>query len=156
MRGALRPGALAALLAASTLGPGTATAHSTGPALPDAFIQGAFAPAFVPPEPGSYELPAIKRVGTFTLRDTAGRAVDTRAVMAGKIAVVSFIYTASGSPGLPLASQTLRDLRPGSARRASRGRPRSSRSASIPSGIIRPSSPSTLRSTTPIPRSGAS
>jgi len=91
MRGALRPGALAALLAASALGPGTATAHSTGPALPDAFIQGAFTPAFVPPEPGSYELPAIKRVGTFTLRDPAGRAVDTRACC-------------------PLASQTLRDL----------------------------------------------
>jgi cytochrome oxidase Cu insertion factor (SCO1/SenC/PrrC family) len=50
-------------------------------------------------------------VGAFTLRDTAGRAVDTRAVMAGKIAVVSFIYTACPDrAGCPLASQTLRDL----------------------------------------------
>ena len=110
MRCAPRAAALAALLAAA-LAPGAATAHSTGPALPDEFIQGAFRPAFVPPEPGSYELPAVKRVGAFTLRDTAGRAVDTRAVMAGKIAVVSFIYTACPDRlGCPLASQTLRDL----------------------------------------------
>jgi protein SCO1/2 len=111
MRGALCLGALAALLAASALGPATALAHSTGPSRPDEFIQGAFSPAFVPPPPGSYELPAIKRVGTFTLRDTAGRTVDTRSVMAGKIAVVSFIYTACPDRlGCPLASQTLRDL----------------------------------------------
>jgi protein SCO1/2 len=65
----------------------------------------------VAPPPGSYELPAIKRVGGFTLRDTAGRAVDTRSLMAGKIAVVSFIYTACPDRlGCPLASQALRDL----------------------------------------------
>jgi cytochrome oxidase Cu insertion factor (SCO1/SenC/PrrC family) len=111
MRGPLGSGALAALLAAGALGPVPAPAHSTGPALPDEFIRGAFAPAFVPPPPGSYELPAIKRVGAFTLRDAAGRAVDTRSVMAGKIAVVSFIYTACPDRlGCPLASQTLRDL----------------------------------------------
>jgi cytochrome oxidase Cu insertion factor (SCO1/SenC/PrrC family) len=111
MRGPLGPVALAVLVAAGALGPASAAAHSTGPALPDEFIQGAFAPAFVPPPPGSYELPAIKRVGAFTLRDTAGRAVDTRSVMAGKIAVVSFIYTACPDRlGCPLASQTLRDL----------------------------------------------
>jgi cytochrome oxidase Cu insertion factor (SCO1/SenC/PrrC family) len=111
MRGALRSTALTAVLAAGVVGPGGAVAHSTGPSLPDAFIQGAFAPAFVPPPPGSYDLPAIRRVGAFTLRDTAGRAVDTRSVMAGKIAVVSFIYTACPDRlGCPLASQTLRDL----------------------------------------------
>lgn len=111
MRGHLGPGALAVFLATGALGPGGAAAHSTGPAVPDEFIQGAFAPAFVPPPPGSYELPAIKRVGAFTLRDTAGRAVDTRRATAGKIAVVSFIYTACPDRlGCPLASQTLRDL----------------------------------------------
>ena len=111
MRRALGSGALAAFLGAGALGPVATSAHSPGPALPDEFIQGAFAPAFVPPEVGTYELPAIKRVGAFTLRDTAGRAVDTRSVMAGKIAVVSFIYTACPDRlGCPLASQTLRDL----------------------------------------------
>jgi cytochrome oxidase Cu insertion factor (SCO1/SenC/PrrC family) len=112
MRRRLGPGALAALLAAGALGPSAADAHSpAGPGLPDEFIQGAFAPAFVPPPPGTYELPPLKRVAVFTLRDPAGRAVDTRSVMAGKIAVVSFIYTACPDRlGCPLASQTLRDL----------------------------------------------
>ena len=111
MRGWLGPGALAVALAAGALGPPGATAHSPGSALADEFIQGVFTPAFVPPPPGSYELPAIKRVGAFTLRDAAGRVVDTRAIMAGKIAVVSFIYTACPDRlGCPLASQALRDI----------------------------------------------
>ena len=110
MRGPVVVGALLVLLVAGAP-PTPAPAHSPGPALPDEFIQGAFSPGFVPPEPGSYELPAIRRVAAFTLRDTAGRAVDTRSVMAGKIAVVSFIYTACPDRlGCPLASQTLRDL----------------------------------------------
>jgi cytochrome oxidase Cu insertion factor (SCO1/SenC/PrrC family) len=111
MRPRLGPAALAALLGAGALGPAAADAHSPGPARPDEFIQGAFAPAFVPPPPGTYELPAIKRVGAFTLRDAAGRTVDTRSLMAGRVAVVSFIYTACPDRlGCPLASQTLRDL----------------------------------------------
>ena len=110
-RRAAGPAALAALVAAGALGPAVVLAHPTGPSLPDEFIQGVFSPAFVPPAPGSYELPAIKRVSAFTLRDTAGRPVDTRTVMAGKIAVVSFIYTACPDRlGCPLASLTLRDL----------------------------------------------
>lgn len=102
---------VAGLLAEGVLAPAPVAAHSAGPSLPDEFIRGAFSPAFVPPEPGTYELPAIKRVGGFTLRDSAGRAVDTRSVMAGKVAVVSFIYTACPDRlGCPLASGTLRDL----------------------------------------------
>jgi protein SCO1/2 len=101
----------AALLAAAAPGPAWVEAHSAGPSLTDEFIQGAFSPTFVPPEPGTYELPAIKRVGGFWLRDTAGRLVDTRSMMAGKVAVVSFIYTACPDRlGCPLASGTLRDL----------------------------------------------
>jgi cytochrome oxidase Cu insertion factor (SCO1/SenC/PrrC family) len=111
MRGALGSGALAAVLVTGALGPAPAAAPSPGPERPDEFIQGVFSPAFVAPPPGSYELPAIKRVSAFTLRDTAGRAVNTRSLMAGKIAVVSFIYTAcSDRLGCPLASQALRDL----------------------------------------------
>jgi protein SCO1/2 len=111
VHGRLAAVTLAALLGAGVTGPAPARAHSPGPERPDEFIQGAFAPAFVPPPAGSYELPPIKRVGTFVLRDPAGRAVDTRSVMAGKIAVVSFIYTACPDRlGCPLASQTLRDL----------------------------------------------
>ena len=64
MRGLLGPGALAALLAVGALGPVPASAHSAGPSPPDEFIQGAFSPVFVPPPPGSYELPgAINLAG---------------------------------------------------------------------------------------------
>lgn len=79
--------------------------------LEDSFIKGVFSPAFVPPAPGSYELPAIRKVGSFVLRDSAGQERSTRAVMAGKVAVVSFIYTAcSDRLGCPLASVAMHDL----------------------------------------------
>ena len=75
------------------------------------FIKGAFTPSFVPPPPGSYELPVVAKVGSFSVRDTTGRRVSTSAVMAGKVAVVSFIYTAcSDRLGCPLASAALREL----------------------------------------------
>ena len=83
-------------------------------------------------------------MGAFTLRDTAGRAVDTAPVTAGKIAVVSFIYTACPDRlGCPLASQTLRDLQARLRETGLAERWRSSPSASIPSGTARPSSRST-------------
>lgn len=111
MRAARRAIALAAVMAAGALGPAGVAAHSGGPAAPDAFIQGAFAPAFVPPAPGTYELPPIRRVAAFTLRDSTGRMVDTRSITAGKVAVVSFVYTACPDRlGCPLASLTLQAL----------------------------------------------
>ncbi len=79
--------------------------------LQDEFIKGVFTPAFVPPAPGTYELPVIGKVSAFMLRDSTGRQVSTQAVMAGKVAVVSFIYTACPDRlGCPLASVTLREL----------------------------------------------
>jgi cytochrome oxidase Cu insertion factor (SCO1/SenC/PrrC family) len=79
--------------------------------LEDEFIKGVFSPAFQPPPAGTYELPVIKRVPEFRLRDSAGRPVSTGALMAGKVAVVSFIYTACADRlGCPLASVALRDL----------------------------------------------
>ena len=77
----------------------------------DEFLKGMFTPAFKPPAPGTYELPAIKRVGEYLLRDAEGRLVSTGAVMAGKAAVVSFIYTGcSDRFGCPLASMALREI----------------------------------------------
>ena len=107
------PAALALLAACAALGtPPAARAHDAPPAA-DEFIKGVFSPDFVPPPPGSYELPPITRIAPFVLRDTSGRRVSTRSVMAGKIAVVSFIYTAcSDRLGCPLASATLRALQP--------------------------------------------
>lgn len=79
--------------------------------LEDEFIKGAFTPSFVPPPPGTYELPAIGTVDSFVLRDADGRRVDTARLMRGKAAVVSFIYTAcSDRLGCPLASRALRDV----------------------------------------------
>jgi len=87
-----------------------ALAHDA-PRADEEFIKGAFTPSFVPPPPGSYELPVVAKVGSFILRDTTGRRVSTSAVMAGKVAVVSFIYTACGDRlGCPLASAALREL----------------------------------------------
>ncbi len=81
------------------------------PAFDDIYLQGVFAPSFTPPAAGTYELPIIKRVPGFVLIDAAGRRVNTRAVTQGKVAVVSFIYTAcSDRLGCPLASVALREL----------------------------------------------
>ena len=79
--------------------------------LEDEFIKGVFSPSFQAPPVGTYELPVVKRVAEFVLWDSEGRRVSTQAVMAGKVAVVSFIYTAcSDRLGCPLASVALRNL----------------------------------------------
>jgi len=101
------------MLVAGTAGvaaPPTVWAHEARQ-VEDEFIKGVFSPAFRPPAAGTYELPVIKHVAGFLLRDSDGRQVNTQAVMAGKVAVVSFIYTAcSDRLGCPLASLALRDL----------------------------------------------
>lgn len=112
---ALRVGLLAmgvlVVLAGGASAPPAARAHEAAPDLEDEFIKGVFSPAFVPPPAGTYELPVIKKVPPFVLRDAAGRPVSTQAVMTGKVAVVSFIYTACPDRlGCPLASVALRDL----------------------------------------------
>ena len=99
-----------ALLVGLAAAPGTAAAHEAL-SLEDEFVKGVFSPNFVPPVPGSYELPAVKRVAGFVLRDSTGRAVNTHQIAAGKVAVVSFIYTACPERlGCPLASLALQDL----------------------------------------------
>src|SRR5712692_6776585 len=79
--------------------------------LEEEFVKGVFSPAFTPPAAGSYDLPAVKRVPWVVLKDLTGRPVSTRQVTAGKVAVVSFIYTACPERlGYPLASLALQDL----------------------------------------------
>jgi cytochrome oxidase Cu insertion factor (SCO1/SenC/PrrC family) len=92
------------------VGAAPAGAHETADG-EEVYIKGTFSPAFTPPAAGTYELPRVKRVPAFVLRDTAGRRVDTGALMRGKVAVVSFIYTACADRlGCPLASGVLREL----------------------------------------------
>jgi cytochrome oxidase Cu insertion factor (SCO1/SenC/PrrC family) len=99
-----------ALLVGLAVAPAAVAAHEAL-SLEDEFVKGVFSPNFVPPAAGSYELPAVKRVAGFVLKDSTGRAVDTARVTAGKVAVVSFIYTACPERlGCPLASLALQDL----------------------------------------------
>jgi cytochrome oxidase Cu insertion factor (SCO1/SenC/PrrC family) len=99
-----------ALLAGLAVAPGIAGGHEAL-RLEDEFVKGVFSPSFVPPAAGSYELPPVKRVAGFVLRDSRGRSVSTERITAGKVAVVSFIYTACPERlGCPLASQGLQHL----------------------------------------------
>jgi cytochrome oxidase Cu insertion factor (SCO1/SenC/PrrC family) len=105
--GRLRP---LALVLAGALAAAPAIAHEPA-RVEDEYIKGTFTPAFVPPPPGSYELPVLGRVAPFVLRDAEGRSISTASVMSGKVAVVSFIYTAcTDRLGCPLASGALRRL----------------------------------------------
>lgn len=98
------------VLLAALVGGAPAAAHEPT-RVEDEFIKGAFTPSFVPPPPGSYELPVMGKVGSFVLRDADGRRVETATLTRGKAAVVSFIYTAcSDRLGCPLASSALREL----------------------------------------------
>ena len=106
----MRRAELAFALCLALAGPARALAHE-GASLEDEFVKGVFSPSFTPPPAGSYELPAIKRVPGFVLRDSTGHAVSTQAVTAGKVSVVSFIYTACPERlGCPLASLALQSL----------------------------------------------
>ena len=99
-----------ALLLCLAAAPPAAGAHDAL-SVEDEFVKGVFSPSFIPPPAGSYELPLVKRVPPFVLRDTAGHRVSTGAITAGKVAVISFIYTACPDRlGCPLASLALQSL----------------------------------------------
>lgn len=81
------------------------------PELEETYIQGVFSPKFTPPAPGTYDLPVITRVPPVVLIDAAGRRVSTASLMRGKVAIVSFIYTACPDRlGCPLAGMALKEL----------------------------------------------
>jgi len=99
-----------ALLLSLAAAPGSALAHEAL-SIEDEFVKGVFSPNFTPPAAGTYELPAIRHVSDFVLRDASGRRVSTQTVTAGKVAVVSFIYTSCPDRlGCPLASLALQSL----------------------------------------------
>ena len=99
-----------ALLLSLGAAPGTVVGHEVLN-VEDEFVKGVFSPSFTPPAAGSYELPAIKRISGFVLRDAAGPRVNTQAITAGKVAVISFVYTTCPERlGCPLASLALQSL----------------------------------------------
>jgi len=70
-----------------------------------------------PPEPGSYELPALGRAGDGYVLDSTGAKRRLRDVLKGKITLFSPIYTLCGDAnGCPLATSVLLDIFDASAR----------------------------------------
>src|SRR5499427_7421655 len=101
---------ITALLLGLTLAPRAARGHEVL-SLEEEFVKGVFSPSFAPPPAGTYDLPTINRVPGFVLRDDTGHRVSTERLTAGKVTVVSFIYTACPERlGCPLASLALQSL----------------------------------------------
>jgi len=97
-------GALVAAFAAGTC-------HAHDPALhKPAAVEGpadAYVYALAPP--GSYKLPRIKPAAGAALLDEAGKPVDLAALYAGRLTILSFMYTRCGD-ACPLAGLRLADL----------------------------------------------
>ncbi|MCS6924848.1 MAG: SCO family protein [Candidatus Binatia bacterium] len=71
-------------------------------------LHDALHPQFTPPAPGTYALPPIDTVSDHLLLDSEGKPVRLFALTGGKIAVISFMYTAcSDIGGCPLAAAVL-------------------------------------------------
>lgn len=76
-----------------------------------AAAQSALQPEFTPPPPGSYTLPPIDTIGNHPLLDSTGKQIDLFGLTAGKIAVVSFMYTSCADVGgCPLAAAVLQQV----------------------------------------------
>lgn len=64
------------------------------------------------PEPGSYQLPPIRRAGDGLLLDEHGESVSLHRLLDGRVSVVSFIYRACDDVnGCPLATYVMNQLR---------------------------------------------
>jgi len=87
-----------------------AHAHQDTAVVIDA-AQSALQPQFTPPPPGTYTLPPIDAINNHQLLDSTGKSVDLFALTAGKIAVVSFMYTSCHDiGGCPLAAAVLQQM----------------------------------------------
>ena len=74
-------------------------------------LQSALQPQFIPPTPGTYTLPTIDTVSDHVLLDSTGKQVGLFDLTAGKIAIVSFMYTRCADVGgCPLAAAVLQHL----------------------------------------------
>ncbi len=94
----LPPGALAVLCAGLLIGAPLA-AHEAHPAAP---------PARQLPAPGSYALPPLRAAPDGLVRDEQGKVRPLHELLAGRIVVLSFIYTrCADGAGCPMASYTL-------------------------------------------------
>ena len=94
------------------IGSAFSTAHSHLDAdVAASAAQSALQPEFTPPQPGTYTLPPIDTVNDHRLLDVTGKPVDLFTLTAGKIAVVSFMYTSCHDVGgCPLAAAVLQQV----------------------------------------------
>jgi len=66
---------------------------------------------YIPPLPGTYELPAIKAAGDGAVLMGDGEKAQLHDILAGKVTVLSFIYTRCSDPyACPFASGVLYDI----------------------------------------------
>jgi len=76
-----------------------------------AAAQSALNPQFTPPSPGTYALPSIDTINDHQLLDSTGQTLDLFTLTAGKIAVISFMYTSCHDVGgCPLAAAVLQQI----------------------------------------------
>ena len=74
-------------------------------------LQNALQPQFTPPPPGTYALPPIDAVSDHQLLDASGQQVSLFGLTAGKVVVVSFMYTTCADVGgCPLAAAVLQQV----------------------------------------------
>ena len=74
---------------------------------------------FEPPAPGTYKLPVIKQAADGQVLDSKGRALSLREALAGRITLLSFIYTrCSDANGCPLATAVLHRIEQASRKNA--------------------------------------
>jgi cytochrome c peroxidase len=101
---------LIGLVAILSFLPPSAYAHTDTDVAVDA-AQNALQPQFTPPPPGTYTLPPIDTVNDHQLIDVNGKPVDLFTLTAGKILVISFMYTSCHDVGgCPLAATVLQQI----------------------------------------------
>ena len=106
-------------LVGADVGPGRAHEVREGVAAADS----AEASLYDPPPPGTYELPAIDRVGEHHLLGPDGRPAPLLGLSPGEAAIVSFIYrSCNDATGCPLALSVMKRLDASLARNASLSR----------------------------------
>jgi cytochrome c peroxidase len=98
------------------IGGGRAIAHApdrTSPVAPAEVLAPGWAPlTFAAPVPGSYALPPLGAAADGPVVDARGTATRLHALFAGRIAVLSFVYTTCPDVnGCPLATAVLRKLK---------------------------------------------
>jgi cytochrome c peroxidase len=72
---------------------------------------GSFAPAFVPPAPGTYELPPIDSVRDHAVLDSQSGETTMNRLIGDRLAVVSFIYgSCAEATGCPVSTGALHRL----------------------------------------------